>query len=69
MQKEIQLALNFSKAPLELQNAAKAYDDIAKKLAKAQAKLIEAEKEIQELSFQEGESLKIFRKLLNAWVP
>jgi hypothetical protein len=69
MNKELALALDFKNAPKELQEAAKiAYED-AKALQKAKDRSAKALEEIKDLEIKEGESSKVFRKLLNAWEP
>jgi len=69
MDKEIALAVNFAKAPPELQAAAVAADANQKKLNKAQAKLVADQADVAKLEADQQALEKTFRKLLNAWDP
>lgn len=68
-EKELALAVNFAKAPVELQNAVKASADTYKKIAKLKASLVADAAQLDELEKQVGAQDKVVRKLLTAWDP
>jgi septal ring factor EnvC (AmiA/AmiB activator) len=67
--KELILAVNFSKAPQELQDAVKASADTYKKMEKLRANILAEQAELLELEKQVGAQDKVVRKLLSAWDP
>ena len=65
--KELALAVNFSKAPKELQDAVKAADALNRKVAAAEAKRSAAWKEVKGLQKQADEANAAAAALLAAW--
>lgn len=69
MDKELALAIDFKKAPAELQAAATAHYANVKALAKAKNKLIDDEKAIELAQKSYDESAKTLRVALKQWEP
>lgn len=67
--KQLALAVNFGKAPVEIQNAAKAANDLQKQIEKLKSKQRADADELLKLEIQAGEADKALRKLLAAWDP
>lgn len=69
MDKEIALAVNFAKAPKELQDAAKAQFDIDDRIVKIQAEIERLQKELQAAVIEQGTKAKELRAQLTKWTP
>lgn len=66
-EKELALAVNFGKAPADLQSAAKASADLYKQIRKLTTSQADTAAQIVELQKQAGVADKNLRKLLAAW--
>lgn len=69
MDKELALAIDFKKAPKELQDVANAHYANVKALAKAQTKLIEDTKAVETAQKAYDETAKALRMALKNWTP
>jgi len=69
MDKELALAIDFKKAPVELQAAATAHYTNVKALAKAQAKVVTDQQAVVDAQKLYEESAKVLRVALKNWTP
>lgn len=69
MDKELALAIEFNKAPIELQTLAKAHYDNVKALAKARNKFTEAGELVETVQRNYFETEKALRIALKNWTP
>lgn len=69
MDKELQLAVDFKKAPKTLQDAATAHYANIKALAKAKKQKADADAALAATEKAHGETAKVMRVELNAWTP
>jgi hypothetical protein len=69
MDKELALAIDFKKAPADLQAAATDHYTNVKALAKAQAKVITDQNAVVEAQRVYEESAKVLRVALKNWTP
>jgi len=69
MDKELALAIDFKKAPAELQAAATAHYANVKALARAQAKVVESTTAVEAAKKAHDETAKTLRLALKAWEP
>lgn len=69
MDKELALAIDFKKAPADLQAAANAHYANVKAVSKAQAKLKQSEAELEAANKAYEETAKTLRLGLKAWTP
>lgn len=69
MDKELALAIDFNKAPKELQDLAKAHYENVKTLRKLEGKRADTEAEISAAIVQHGETEKALRVALKKWEP
>ncbi len=69
MDKELALAIDFKKAPVELQAAAALHYEHVKALAKAKAKVVTSQDAVVEAQKIHDESAKVLRAALKAWEP
>ena len=69
MDKELVLAIDFKKAPKELQDAANAHYVILKALNKAKLKQVESLQALEVAQKAYDESAKALRMALKSWEP
>ena len=69
MDKELALAIDFKKAPKEVQDAATAHYTNVKALAKAKKKIFDTQTEVDIAQNAYLESEKVLKKALKSWEP
>ena len=69
MDKELALAIDFKKAPKEVQDAATAHYASVKALSKSKAKVLQAGSELELSQKNYDETAKILRVALKSWDP
>jgi len=69
MDKELALAIDFKKAPVELQNLATAHHTNIKALAKATNAKVKAEADLEQAKRLHDETAKALRVALKSWTP
>lgn len=69
LEKELALAIDFKKAPKELQDAATAAYEAQKKVAKLRANLTETNLQLEVLEAEQEKAEKALRVALKAWTP
>lgn len=69
MDKELALAIQFSKAPKELQDAATAHYKNLKAIEKLKSNLTQTNLDLEAAEKAAGETGKSFRKVFNDWTP
>lgn len=67
MIKELALAVNFAKAPVEVQNAAKALYDALKKVDTIKAAIEAKIKDLELAETAVGDAQRSYSKALNGW--
>lgn len=69
MDKELALAIQFSKAPKELQEAANNHYKNLKQIEKLKGNLTQTNLDLEAAEKAAGETGKAFRKVFNDWTP
>lgn len=69
LDKELALAIDFKKAPKEVQDAANAHYANVKLLAKAKVKVSQGQSELELATKNYEETAKILRLALKSWEP
>lgn len=69
LDKELALAIDFKKAPVELQNAATAHYANVKAVAKLSQKIVDTNKELEAAEAAAEETAKALRAGLKKWNP
>ncbi len=69
MDKELALAIDFKKAPKELQDAANLHYTNAKNVAKLRKQIVETNIQLEQAERTAGESEKALRSQLKLWTP
>lgn len=69
MDKELALAIDFKKAPKEVQDAANAHYANVKALAKSKQKVLTANSELELAQKNHDETAKILRVAMKSWEP